>query len=121
MMTLSGAKPAGRCRPPSTSPPRPAPPAPSVHRLPMPPRRSRGGLRTLRPLPRIGVRPPAGPGPSPVETGDLAMNVKLVAVAVTLAFSVVGVVGDYFLKLASAAANPLRSRWFYVGFCVYAS
>lgn len=49
------------------------------------------------------------------------MNVKLVAVAVTLAFSVVGVVGDYFLKLASAAANPLRSRWFYVGFCVYAS
>jgi multidrug transporter EmrE-like cation transporter len=49
------------------------------------------------------------------------MNVKVVAVAVTLAFSVVGVVGDCFLKLASAADNPLRSRWFYVGFCVYAS
>jgi small multidrug resistance pump len=49
------------------------------------------------------------------------MNIKLVAVAVTVAFSVVGVVGDYFLKVASAADNPLRSRWFYVGFCVYAS
>jgi multidrug transporter EmrE-like cation transporter len=49
------------------------------------------------------------------------MNMKVVAVAVTLAFSVVGVVGDYFLKLASAADSPLRSRWFYVGFCVYAS
>ena len=49
------------------------------------------------------------------------MNVKVVAVAVTLAFSVVGVVGDYFLKLASAADSPLRSRWFYLGFCVYAS
>jgi multidrug transporter EmrE-like cation transporter len=49
------------------------------------------------------------------------MNSKLVAVGATLAFSVVGVVGDYFLKLASGAASPLRSRWFYVGFCVYAS
>jgi small multidrug resistance pump len=46
---------------------------------------------------------------------------KLVALAVTVAFSVVGVVGDYFLKLASEADNPLRSRWFYVGFVVYAS
>src|SRR5262249_8191278 len=46
---------------------------------------------------------------------------QLLAVAVTVAFSVVGVVGDYFLKLASGAENPLRSRWFYVGFLVYAS
>src|SRR5689334_17814780 len=49
------------------------------------------------------------------------MNQQLLAVAVTVAFSVVGVVGDYFLKLASGADNPLRSRWFYIGFLVYAS
>jgi multidrug transporter EmrE-like cation transporter len=49
------------------------------------------------------------------------MNKTTVALAVTIAFSVVGVVGDYFLKLASGADQPLRSRWFYVGFAVYAS
>ena len=49
------------------------------------------------------------------------MKGKLIAVAATLAFSVIGVVGDYFLKRASGADSPLRSRWFYVGFCVYAS
>jgi small multidrug resistance pump len=43
------------------------------------------------------------------------------AVFVTIGFSVVGVVGDYLLKLASARDHPLRSRWFYIGFAVYAS
>jgi multidrug transporter EmrE-like cation transporter len=40
---------------------------------------------------------------------------------VTIAFSVVGVVGDYLLKLASEQSRPLRSGWFYLGFAVYAS
>jgi small multidrug resistance pump len=40
---------------------------------------------------------------------------------VTVAFSVVGVVGDYPLKLASEQRAPLRSGWFYLGFAVYAS
>jgi len=40
---------------------------------------------------------------------------------VTVGFSVVGVLGDYLLKLASAQKNPLKSGWFYVGFAVYAS
>jgi small multidrug resistance pump len=43
------------------------------------------------------------------------------AVLVTIGFSAVGVVGDYFLKLASQQQTPLRSIWFYVGFAVYAS
>jgi small multidrug resistance pump len=43
------------------------------------------------------------------------------AIVVTIAFSVVGVVGDYLLKLASAQKSPLRSGWFYLGFAVYAS
>jgi multidrug transporter EmrE-like cation transporter len=40
---------------------------------------------------------------------------------VTVAFSVVGVAGDYLLKLASEQKAPLRSGWFYLGFAVYAS
>ena len=49
------------------------------------------------------------------------MKKTVLAIAVTIAFSVVGVVGDYFLKLSSAREQPLRSRWFYIGFAVYAS
>jgi drug/metabolite transporter (DMT)-like permease len=40
---------------------------------------------------------------------------------VTVGMSVVGVLGDYLLKLASTQPAPLRSRWFYLGFAVYAS
>ena len=40
---------------------------------------------------------------------------------VTVAFSIVGVAGDYLLKRASEQSAPLRSGWFYVGFAVYAS
>jgi drug/metabolite transporter (DMT)-like permease len=43
------------------------------------------------------------------------------ALCVTVAFSIVGVIGDYLLKLSSARPNPLRSGWFYLGFAVYAS
>jgi small multidrug resistance pump len=49
------------------------------------------------------------------------MKRTMLAVMVTVAFSVVGVLGDYFLKLSSAREQPLRSRWFYIGFAVYAS
>ncbi len=49
------------------------------------------------------------------------MEKSTLAVLVTVGFSVVGVVGDYFLKLASGGEEPLRSGWFYVGFAVYAS
>ncbi len=40
---------------------------------------------------------------------------------VTIAFSIVGVIGDYLLKLASDQRNPLKSGSFYLGFVVYAS
>jgi multidrug transporter EmrE-like cation transporter len=49
------------------------------------------------------------------------MDKQTLAVVVTVAFSVIGVVGDYFLKLASGREEPLRSAWFYVGFAFYAS
>jgi small multidrug resistance pump len=49
------------------------------------------------------------------------MSKTMLALLVTVAFSAVGVLGDYFLKLSSATEQPLRTRWFYIGFVVYAS
>lgn len=46
---------------------------------------------------------------------------KSAALLVTVAFSVVGVLGDYFLKLASSRAQSLKSGWFLLGFALYAS
>ncbi len=49
------------------------------------------------------------------------MNRTSIAIGVTLLFSLIGVCGDYFLKLASQERNSLKSPWFFVGFCLYAS
>ena len=49
------------------------------------------------------------------------MKSSSVAVLVTIAFSMIGVLGDYFLKLASTRVEPLRTGWFYLGFALYAS
>ena len=49
------------------------------------------------------------------------MSKRTLAIIVTMAFSMVGVAGDYLLKRSSEATNPLTSRWFYLGFVVYAS
>ena len=49
------------------------------------------------------------------------LDSKTLAVLVTITFSVVGVVGDYFLKLASQEKFTFQSRWFYLGFALYAS
>jgi small multidrug resistance pump len=49
------------------------------------------------------------------------MDSKTLAVAVTIAFSVIGVIGDYFLKLASESDETFKTRWFYIGFVLYAA
>jgi len=49
------------------------------------------------------------------------MTKTTLAVVVTIAFTAVGVLGDYFLKLASAREQSLRTGWFYLGFVLYAS
>jgi small multidrug resistance pump len=49
------------------------------------------------------------------------MGPKTLAVLTTITFSVIGVLGDYFLKLASGREQPLRTSWFYLGFALYAS
>jgi small multidrug resistance pump len=49
------------------------------------------------------------------------MRKAMLPIIVTIAFSAVGVLGDYFLKLSSGSEQPLRTRWFYIGFAVYAS
>jgi drug/metabolite transporter (DMT)-like permease len=48
------------------------------------------------------------------------MEKTTLAVLMTLVFSVVGVAGDYCLKLASGEPQWFKSRWFYVGFTLYA-
>jgi small multidrug resistance pump len=49
------------------------------------------------------------------------MERATLGILVTIAFSLVGVLGDYFLKLASGREQPLRSGWFFLGFAFYAS
>jgi small multidrug resistance pump len=49
------------------------------------------------------------------------MEKNSLAVVITIAFSLLGVLGDYFLKLASVQEHSLKTLWFYVGFIVYAS
>jgi small multidrug resistance pump len=56
-----------------------------------------------------------------LSTRRRTMATKTIAVLVTFAFSVIGVLGDYFLKLASEREQPLRTAWFYLGFVLYAS
>ena len=46
---------------------------------------------------------------------------KYLPILVTVGFSAVGVLGDYCLKIASGQKDLFRSRWFYLGFAVYAS
>ena len=55
------------------------------------------------------------------ENSKPTMGTKTIAVLVTIAFSVIGVLRDYFLKLASAREQSLRTGWFYLGFALYAS
>ena len=49
------------------------------------------------------------------------MRTPVLALLVTVGFSIVGVVGDYFLKLASGKEQPLRSPAFFIGLLVYSS
>ena len=49
------------------------------------------------------------------------MGTRTIALLVTIGFSVIGVLGDYFLKLASAKEQSLRTSCFYLGFALYAS
>ncbi|HEV3415895.1 MAG TPA: hypothetical protein VG056_03760 [Pirellulales bacterium] len=46
---------------------------------------------------------------------------KTIALLVTIVFSGIGVLGDYFLKLASANERPVKTGWFFIGFALYAS
>jgi small multidrug resistance pump len=64
--------------------------------------------------------------PVAARTGDFSildanMPKPAFAILVTVAFSLIGVVGDTFLKLASERPRPVQSPWFYLGFALYAS
>src|SRR5215813_11182581 len=68
---------------------------------------------------RIGTRRVEGAAHSAtIPTMDIG---KPLAVLVTVGFSLLGILGDYFLKLASDEEHSLRTPHFYIGFAVYAS
>jgi small multidrug resistance pump len=48
-------------------------------------------------------------------------SMRTLAVIVTAGLSLLAVVGDYFLKRASAAEAPFRTTTFLIGFVIYAS
>jgi small multidrug resistance pump len=48
-------------------------------------------------------------------------SMRTAAVIVTAGLSLLAVIGDYFLKRASAAETPFRTRMFLIGFVIYAS
>ena len=49
------------------------------------------------------------------------METKTLAILVAATMSAVGILGDYFLKRASEASQPLATRSFVLGFVLYAS
>ncbi|KZL51098.1 hypothetical protein [Nodularia spumigena] len=49
------------------------------------------------------------------------MNQTYIAVVIVIALSSLGVLGDYFLKIASNNETSLHSRWFIFGLLVLAS
>jgi small multidrug resistance pump len=48
-------------------------------------------------------------------------SMRTLAVIATAGLSLLAVVGDYFLKRASAAEAPFRTTTFVIGFAIYAS
>jgi small multidrug resistance pump len=49
------------------------------------------------------------------------VETKTLAILVAATMSAVGILGDYFLKRASEASQPLATRSFVLGFVLYAS
>ncbi len=49
------------------------------------------------------------------------MEKNTIAFVITILASLVGVLGDYFLKRASQSDASLKTVWFYLGFALYAS
>jgi small multidrug resistance pump len=60
--------------------------------------------------------------PDDTPEGDrLQVDSKSLAILVAATMSAVGILGDYFLKRASEAQQPLGTRAFVIGFVLYAS
>ncbi len=49
------------------------------------------------------------------------MSATTWATLVAVGMSCFGIIGDYFLKRASAAERPLMTRWFLLGLALYSS
>jgi len=49
------------------------------------------------------------------------MDKTIIALIATIALSLVGVAGDFFIKLAGDGKKYIELKWFFVGFCIYAA
>ena len=49
------------------------------------------------------------------------MNAISIAILVTMFLAVIGVAGDFFIKLAGNGTSFIQLKWFIVGFVIYAS
>ncbi|MDD1428620.1 EamA family transporter [Dolichospermum sp. ST_sed9] len=49
------------------------------------------------------------------------MNQTSIAILAVIALSSLGVIGDYFLKVASNDEIPLKTSWFFIGLLILAS
>lgn len=48
------------------------------------------------------------------------MEKIIIAVIIIIILSLVGVVGDFFIKLASNEQSSFKTKWFFVGMLIYA-
>jgi small multidrug resistance pump len=53
--------------------------------------------------------------------GRVSVDSRIAAVLVVVVLSLLGVIGDYFLKLASGEERFIWNRWFPIGLAIYAS
>ncbi len=49
------------------------------------------------------------------------MNEKLIAIFVIVVLSLIGVIGDWFIKLSGSGEKFIDLKWFFLGLIVYAS
>lgn len=49
------------------------------------------------------------------------MNIKLLSLLIIFVFSFVGVLGDFFLKLAGSGNKFMDVKWFVIGLLIYGS
>ncbi|MBU3904898.1 MAG: transporter [Nanoarchaeota archaeon] len=54
-----------------------------------------------------------------MESDD--MNMVTISILIAIGLAIIGVAGDFFIKLAGNGTNFIQLKWFIIGFIIYAS